>query len=306
MKLLSRVNISFCRGAMLVHVVLLYLLIGMPLAHAQDAQALTARYGALREQLANNPFHRPLYLQSTETSGSLTGDVYSLIEQPYAVVSPALQGIGHWCDILILHLNVKSCHASSGAEEGLLVNIGRKSDQPLADTYPFDFVYRVVTDSADYLQVVLSSAQGPFGTSNYRVTLEVVKLDAQRSFLHLSYSYDYGIAARVAMQGYLATVGRNKVGFSIVGRKADGQPAYIGDMRGLVERNAMRYYVAIEAYLGALTTPAPQQLEKRLSDWYAGIERYPLQLHEIERSEYLSMKRSEVQPQQVEGSAAAK
>jgi len=67
-------------------------------------------------------------------------------------------------------------------------------------------------------------------------------------------------------------------------------------MRGVVERNAMRYYVAIEAYLGALTTPAPQQLEKRLSDWYAGIERYPLQLHEIERSEYLSMKRSEVQP----------
>ncbi|WP_123581547.1 hypothetical protein [Pseudomonas brassicacearum] len=291
---------------MLVRAVLLYLLIGMPLAHAQDAQALTARYGALREQLANNPFHRPLYLQSTETSDSLTGDVYSLIEQPYAVVSPALQGIGHWCDILILHLNVKSCQASSGAGEGLRVNIGRKSDQPLADTYQFDFLYRVVSDSADYLQVVLSSAQGPLGTSNYRVKLEVVKLDSQRSFLHLSYSYDYGIAARMAMQGYLATAGRNKVGFSIVGRKADGQPAYIGNMRGVAERNAMRYYVAIEAYLGALTTPAPQQLEKRLSDWYAGIERYPLQLHEIERSEYLSMKRSEVQPQQVEGSATAK
>ncbi len=67
-------------------------------------------------------------------------------------------------------------------------------------------------------------------------------------------------------------------------------------MRGVVERNTMRYYLAIEAYLGALTTPVPQQLEKRLNDWYSGIERYPLQLHEIERSEYLAMKRSEVQP----------
>ncbi len=295
MVFLSRVNIRYYVGSMLVRVVLFSLLISMPLVHAQDAQTLTARYVALHEQLVNSPFQRPLYLQSTETSGLLTGDIYALIEQPYAVVSPALQGVGHWCEILILHLNVKRCHATSGAEGGLRVTFGRKSDQ-LANTYRFDFLYRVVADSSDYLQVVLSAAQGPLQTSQYLVSLEVVKLDFQRSFLHLSYSYNNGIAARLVMQSYLTTTGRNKVGFSIVGRKADGQPAYIGGMRGVVERNTMRYYLAIEAYLGALTTPVPQQLEKRLNDWYSGIERYPLQLHEIERSEYLAMKRSEVQP----------
>lgn len=281
----------------LLQAILLSMLVGMPMAHAQDtpdAQALKARYLALREQLADNPYQRPLYIESSETSDRLAGEIYALVEQPFAMLSSALLGIDHWCDILILHLNVKSCRASSSASDTLSLNIGRKFEQPLADTYQIDFLYRVVVDTPDYLQVMLSAAQGPLGTSNYRVKLEAVKLDSQRNFLHFSYAYDYGIAARMAMQSYLATVGRNKAGFSVEGSQVNGQPDYVSGIRGIVERNTMRYFLAIEAYLGA---PAPQQLEKRLSDWYAGIERYPLQLKNIERSEYLEMKRKEVQPQ---------
>ncbi len=64
-------------------------------------------------------------------------------------------------------------------------------------------------------------------------------------------------------------------------------------MRGLVERNTMRYYLAIEAYLGALSAPPPARLEKSLHDWFAAIEGYPRQLHELEQGEYLAMKRNE-------------
>jgi hypothetical protein len=293
-RLVSWTKIDF---STLLQVVLFYLLVGMPVVHAQDtqdAQALKARYLALHEQLANNPYQRPLYIESSETPDRLAGEIYALVEQPFAMVSSALVGIDHWCDILILHLNVKSCRASSSGGDMLSLNIGRKADQPLGDTYQIDFLYRVVVDTPDYLQIMLDAEQGPLGTSNYRVKLEAVKLDAQRNFLHFSYSYHYGVAARMATQSYLATLGRNKVGFSITGHQANGQPDYVGGIRGIVERNTMRYYLAIEAYLGA---PAPQQLEKRLSDWYAGIERYPLQLHNIERNEYLEMKRKEVQPQ---------
>jgi hypothetical protein len=277
----------------------------MPAGYAQDAQALKAQYTALQEKLNNNPFKRPLYLESHETPDNLTGDIYALLEQPYATVSQALNGIDHWCDILILHLNVKNCHASSTVEDTLSIDIGRKSDQSLSDTYRFDFLYRVVASTSDYLHLLLSAAQGPMGTSHYRIELEVVALDSQRSFLHMSYSYDYGLAARMAMQSYLTTAGRKKVGFSIVGQKTDGQPAYVGGMRGIVERNSMRYYLTLEAYLGALSAPASQQLEKRLNDWYAAIEQYPLQLHELERSEYLNMKHREIQRQQAEGAAPA-
>jgi len=289
-----------CSG--LIVSALFCILAGMPLAHAQDAASLKARHAALREQLASNQFQRPLYLESTQTPGALKGGVYALVEQPYAVVGPALQGMDPWCNILILHLNVKSCRASTSKDgDTLSLNIGRKFDQPLADAYLIEFLYKVVAAGPDYLQVVLNAEDGPLGTSRYRIVLEVVKLDAKRSFLHMSYSYAYGMLARVALQGYLATTGRDKVGFSIIGSTANGQPVYIGNMRGVVERNTMRYYLAIEAFLGALSAPVSEQLEKRLSNWHAGSERYPVQLHELERGEYLDMKRREIQRQQVLG-----
>lgn len=278
----------------------------MPAAQAQDAASLQARYAALHDQLASNPFQRPLYLESSQTADELRGDIYALVEQPFAVVGPALRDLDQWCEILILHLNVKRCHAASRpSSDRLGLNIGRKFNQPLLDTYLVEFRYRVLAAGPDYLQVLLDAEDGPLDTRHYRIELEVVALDVQRSFLHLAYSYAYGMAARLAMQGYLVTIGRDKVGFSIVGRTADDQPVYLGGLRGVVERNTMRYYLALEAYLGALSAPAPEQLEKRLNDWYAGVERYPLQLHELERDEYLDMKRQEIQRQRALGADAA-
>ena len=54
---------------------------------------------------------------------------------------------------------------------------------------------------------------------------------------------------------------------------------------GVVERGAMRYYLAIESFL-----EAPGRLEARLRDWYAAIERYPQLREEIGREEYVQMK----------------
>ncbi|MEP6825957.1 MAG: hypothetical protein ABI919_14200 [Ramlibacter sp.] len=116
--------------------------------------------------------------------------------------------------------------------------------------------------------------------------------------MHLSYSYGYGMAGKLAMQGYLATVGADKIGFTVTGRAADGKPQHIGGMRGAVERNAMRYYLAIDAYLDSLTLPAAQQAEKRIQNWFTESERYPRQLREMDRGTYVAMKRQEVERQQ--------
>lgn len=295
----SSVNIH--RYLPLLLVTVLVTLAGTPLAQADGATALQARHTALRAALASNQFKRALHLESSQPSGGLKGDVYAEIAQPYAVVGPALQGMEHWCDILILHLNVKSCQASSPKSgDTLSLHIGRKHDQPLDDAYPVEFRYKLAVNRPDYLQVVLNADKGPLGTSDYRIMLEVVALDAKRSFLHLSYSYSYGLAARAAMKGYLATIGSGKVGFSIVRHKA-GKPVHISGVLGAVERNTMRYYLAIEAYLGALSTPAAQQQEKRLNDWHSAVERYPLQLHELERKAYLDMKHKEIKRQQAGG-----
>jgi hypothetical protein len=263
-------------------------------AHA-DADELKARHGAITEQLAHSPFQRPLVLESTESAGDLKGEVYAVMDHPFATIGGALKQPENWCDVLILHLNVKQCRVNGAM---LAVVLGRKYDQPVAEAYKVDFSYKVIAQGADYLHVQLSADAGPLGTRNYRIAFEAVPLDAKRSFIRMSYSYGYGFAARMAMQGYLATIGSGKVGFSVVGRNADGSPILIDNVRGVVERNTMRYYLAIDSYLDSLSTPAGEQVEKRLRDWFAATERYPKQLHEMERDEYMTMKRKEVKRQQ--------
>ncbi len=235
-------------------------------------------------------------LESRQNSGELEGDVYALIEHPFERVDAALKGPGQWCDILMLHLNVKHCVASGSASPATLsVHVGKKHDQPLPDTFKVQFAYRQVASTPDYLQIQLRADEGPLGTSDYRITLEAVSLDAKRSFLHLTYAYTYGLAARLAMQGYLSTLGRGKVGFSVVERDASGRPVYVDNVRGVVERNTMRYYLAIDTAVDTYGLPPAERQEKRLADWFAATERYPRQLHELERDEYLDMKRKRVQ-----------
>ncbi len=268
-------------------------------AHAQDAASLRARHENLRGKLADNQFRHPLYLESSQSGGDLKGDVYATVELPFGVVAPALQGTDRWCDVLMLHLNVKNCiTAGKPPGEVLSLFIGRKFDQPLNDAFRVDFRYTTPAATADYMQVQMAAAAGPMGTQNYRLMLEAVPLDAKTSFIHVAYAYSYGMAARVAMQGYLATLGRDKKGFSITSKDSDGKPVYLTGVRGVIERNTMRYHLAIDAYLGALAAPPAERLEKRLNDWFAATERYPVQLHEMERDAYLAMKRREVQRQQ--------
>ena len=277
---------------------------GAGLAHAEDAGAnlpgsLRARYAALEDSLRHNQFHRALTLDSSEAPDGVTGDIHALLDYPFRTVGAALNSPGNWCDILILHLNTKYCRvAAAGQGRVLNVSIGRKYDQPLDKAYRVVFAYRVTARTPNYLRVQLNADEGPLSTRDYRIVLEAIPLKSGQTFIRLSYSYAYGLMGRLAMQAYLGTIGRAKVGFTVAGTQADGQPLHVGGMRGLVERNTMRYYLAIEAFLGALSAPPRAQLEKRLHDWFAASERYPRQLHEMDEGAYLDMKRKETRRQQ--------
>lgn len=264
-------------------------------ALAQDAQGLRARHASLQPALAESPFRRPLLLQATNSSDTPHGDVYSVIDHPFPAVSKALRAADNWCDMLLLQFNVKRCTPSGRTpNETLHVAIGRKAEQPAKDAYPVDFSYRVAAVQADYLSVQMRAEDGPFGTRDYRLTLEAVPLDGGHSFIHLSYSYTNGLAARLATQAYLATAGRHKVGFTVVGHDDEGRPQYVKGMQGIAERNTMRYFLAVDAFLDTLQLPEPRQSEQRLKQWFTATERYPQQLHELDWSEYLAMKRREM------------
>lgn len=257
-------------------------------AYAGDAGALRARYAELQPELAASEFGRPLLVQSRADGGTHAGDIYAAIDVPFRMVAAALRDAERWCDILVLPANVKRCDAGEGT---IALYVARRPQDPPEEAYRVDLRYEVSADSADYRKVDLSAPSGPFGTRDYRIRVEAVQLDERRSFMHLTYSYSLGLAARIAMQGYFATSGRDKVGFTIVDRQDDGRPVYVGGPRGAVERNAMRYYLAVEAYLESLKAPPEERLVRRLSYWYAAAERYPQLREEIGRDEYLRLKR---------------
>lgn len=244
-------------------------------AHA-DAGELRARHDALREQLRNNDFGRQLHIDSAESSNTLQGDVYAVLDHPFGKVKEALQDPDAWCDIMLLPFNTRACRASGNS---LTVRIGRKPDQPVEQAHPLNFSFRNVAATDDYLQARLNAGQGPFGTRDYRISAEAVPLENGKTFMHMRYSYAYGGMGRLAMQAYLATAGATKVGFT-----TDG-------VRGAVERNAMRYYLAIDAYLDTMDAPEGQRVDKRLNQWFSATERYPRQLREMDRGSYLAVKR---------------
>lgn len=264
-------------------------------AAAAPAAPLQARYAALKGELQHNAYNRPVHLESTEGAGTISGDIFALVDQPFALAGNAMNDPSEWCGILILHLNTKYCRPAVSASGTVLrVSIGKKFDQTMEQAYRVDFNYRLLAQTSDYQHIQLSAAEGPMGTSNYRIGFEAVPADDTHTFIRMSYSYSYGVLGRFAMQAYLATVGRNKVGFTITGHDAAGAPEYIGGMRGVVERNTMRYFLAIEAFLGAAGLTADARMEKSLNDWFTAVEHYPRQLHEMEKADYLEMKRKEI------------
>jgi hypothetical protein len=274
---------------------------GDVLADPKAAAAMQATYAVLKAGLGANPFDRPLQLESSETRDLVRGVAHGLLDHPFAMASAALDKPDNWCDILTLHLNTKYCRPSVvGGQAILRVSIGKKHDQPLAEAHRLEFDYRIDARTADYLRVTLSAVHGPLGTRDYRIVLEAAPMEGGKTFVRLSYAYSYGVLASAAMQAYLATIGRGKVGFTVTGTESDGRPRYVAGMRGLVERNTMRYYLAIEAFLGSRSAAPGARTEKSLRDWFAAIEAYPRQLHEMERADYLAMKRKEYSRQRAQ------
>ena len=268
-------------------------------APENNAKSMNAKYIELAEKLTNNQFKRPLYINSEESSDNLKGEIYAVVNHSFTKVNAALNNPTNWCDVLILHINIKYCQASSDKNSTMLnVNLGKKYDQPLEDTSRVAFNYREMTNTSDYFAIQLNAEKGPLGTSDYRIWVESIPLKEGQTFLHFTYTYSFGLSGRLAMKSYLATIGRDKVGFTAINKQPNGQQGYIQGVRGVVERNTMRYYLAIDAYLAALNTPPESQSEKRLQLWYANIENYPRQLHEVEKEEYMAMKRKEYKRQQ--------
>jgi len=253
---------------------------------------------SLRTRMTNSPFKVPLIIESRQSTDDIKGEVYAEISHPFKTVSAALGSPQAWCDILILHLNTKSCALKPGANGSatspmLLMTVGKKIEKLSGSAFPIALIWKASQRKPDFLEVDLAADDGPLNTRNYRIVLKAAPTENGSTFIHLSYSYGYGTTAKFLMKAYLNTIGRNKIGFTVTGKQSNGEPIYVEGLLGLVERNTMRYHLAVEAYLGAMRLPEPMQFEKRIDDWFKASERYPQQLHEVNLGEYLDMKRTQ-------------
>ena len=133
-----------------------------------------------------------MHVDSTADGGRHKGEIHAVLDQPHGVVAAALADPAHWCAILALQVNVKGCRVNGQA---LAAFITRKARDSLDDAHRIDFRFQVAAARSDYLHVMLSSADGPVGTRDYEIRLQATPLDAQRTFVHLSYAYTLGFFA---------------------------------------------------------------------------------------------------------------
>lgn len=265
-----------------------------PAADAADAAAtaLLDRRTALQAQLRGSPFGQPLVLASRERRDGVEGEVHAEVGHPYAQVAAVLKTGTRLCEVMLLHLNVHGCKVEPAAAGDVLVlAIGPKLAATAGTLQRMRYTMRVETATANYLRVQLLAAEGPMSTRDYRLVFEAVPVDAATTFIHLEYAYSYGAMARAAMAVYLATAGRSKVGFTLTGMDAAGRPQYVRGERGVLERNVVRYHLALLAYCSVDSSgSARERTEARQRQWFALTERYPQQLHEMELDEYLREK----------------
>jgi hypothetical protein len=271
-----------------VHCVLL-LACGVQAHAAGGAADLDAAYQRLAPELVRSGLGVPILLQSTESDEAVGGEAHAVLQHPFARVAVALAHPPGWCDIFLLHLNTKSCRLVEGpAGTRLDVRIGSRYDEPVESASPMSFDWQRAETSARYVHVQLAAATGPYGTSDYRLHAQAIPLDPQRTFVRLSYGFGFGPGSRFAMAAYFATVGRGKVGFTSI----EGKP--VAGVRGAMERNTLRYLLAIDAVADGIRLPAAQRTDHQMQAWFDATERYPRQLRELPRDEYLRMKQREM------------
>lgn len=252
----------------------------------------------------------PLDVHSSERGGRVEGDVDGRLDYSFARLRAAFEDPGVWCAIVALHLNVKSCvHLRRGGTTWLRVYNGRKDFQRPEDAVVSEYAFTARESGARRLVVVLTADEGPYGTRDHRIEL-VLEPAANPAYTHLVLRYRYRVSylARASLQVYLNTVARGKIGFTVTGEDARGEPVYVKGLRGLIERNAVRYYLAIVAWLDGTAQSPPRAEVWRAAHWFDLTERYARQLHELERGAYLANKQRELAAQaelqaQVDGQA---
>ena len=243
------------------------------------ATALAARHQALAGALAASPFGLPLVVRSRDEGSLAEGEIVGLVPHPFPAFAAAFAEPRAFCDVAVLHPNVKGCtHARVNGEDRVTLYAGRKHYEPAGRAYAQEFVASAREVGNGYLGLVLRSPAGPLDTRDYVFALEAMPA-GDATFIAVRYAYRPSFASRTVTAGYLATAGSGKTGFSIddnaVGGRAAACAAWSSATRSPLPRADRRARHACGRGPGA-HRGAPRPLlhaDRRLRDAAARIDR---------------------------------
>jgi len=244
----------------------------------------------LNAKRISGTIHFPFIINSLERGDMLSADVFMLLNVPFTQFRDKLQSPRNWCEFLILTLNIKACvNQQISSKQFMVLYAGRKEYQPPEITYQLKYGFHILDNRAQYFDVELTADKGPMLTSNYHIRLQAAP-SGKQTLLRLGMSYETSMFSRAATYTYLQTLGRNKIGFSIVGKDEHGQPRYIDGVKAVIERNVMRYFLALSVYMDSTKRVKKADFRIMLQNWFDATERYHAQLHEYARDTYIKAK----------------
>lgn len=295
---------QFCRAILIILISNLH--VANSVANPLNPAAMTLQNKLIEIQptLQNNLLGFPVYVTSSVKNSLGIGDIYGIFDLDFTTLHHFFAEPTRWCNALILHIYIKSCVLHNPAyvkhQEAALFNVylGTKDYAKPDDVFRFQYQLKQHDISDEYVKIVLSAEDGPIDTNNYVIIFEAMPISPTQSLIHFRYEANYGFFARSAVSVYLATVGRRHVGFSTIDTNAEAQPIFIKGLRGVIERNAMRYVISVVSYLQADNTDPNQWLESSLKRWYHYSEIFRAQLHDASLSRLLTIKTEEFKNQQ--------
>jgi hypothetical protein len=264
---------------------------------AVGAAALKRQFAALagRPGLGGMPLH----VRANEQEDVISSEVHAEFARGFDDVSSLLRHGGEWCEVVTLHPNVKACtHEPSGARERIVFYTGLKSYQPAHLSRKHQYHLQVDRHEAGYLLARLWPEADELMAGAEPAVIEVVALGDNRTGLRVYYHQRLSTWARLAANTYFATLGRDKVGFTVLGNDQDNKPVHVRGLVGAIERSIVRYFLAFQTQLDVNYTLADAD-ERRYAHWFELTERYPRQLHEMEKESYLETKRRECEQQKL-------
>jgi hypothetical protein len=272
---------------------LLLAVLAQPAAADSAAGDLRDAYQEFRQQHGMLAPDINLSIHTRNKGSRIWTEVYGTVHGKFTTVSQALLGSRGYCEFLPPLFNLKSCvSARVDGRDLIRFYVGSKHYTSMLRTILIVAELQRVSERPDYVHVRLASVDAASTKYGYRIDIEVVPFgDDVLARVRTYYNPDR--LTRIAVSTYLHTVGENKVGFTRVAVAGQDKTAYVGGMSGVIERNTVRAFMAMQAYLDTVDAPLAGRYSERLQRWFALTDRFRRQLHELGRREYISVKMRE-------------